>query len=294
MPSKVVLLGLPSAAGSFTDSPIRSPQALRDAGLIEALASRGVAVEDRGDVGPFHSAEDSDHPTCRNIPGVVRSLEATASAVADSTDGLTLVLGGDCSQVSGVLAGSRKRAAGPVALVYLDAHGDLNTPQTTPSGRICGMALAVALGHGSKELVSAVGEAPLLEAHRTVLLGFRELDPGERKLVEDMGLSLDAKEIIRSGPEAAADLALRVVGDLPLVIHFDVDIIDGREMATHLPAALGRGVPRADVAVLLRKLVQAPRVVALAVSGFHKDGDPDGAHARALVEILAGAISPTH
>jgi arginase len=290
MSSRVVVLGVPSAAGAFTDSPSRSTQAIRDAGLVAALTSRGLEVEDGGDIGPFHSAEDSDHPTCRNVAGVVDMMKRTESAVADAGKGLTLAIGGDCSFVSGVLAGARKRAGGPVALVYLDAHGDLNTPQTTPSGRICGMALAVALGHGQKDLVSASGHTPLVDPARTALLGLREIDPGERKLMENVGLALEATDVIRSGPEAAADLALRVAGDLPIVVHFDVDIIDGREMATHLPAALGRGLPRTDVALLLRKLLKSPRVVALSVSGFDMDSDADGSHARALVEILAGGL----
>jgi arginase len=247
-------------------------------------------VEDGGDIGPFHSAEDSEHPTCRNVAGVVDMMRRTESAVAGAGNGLTLVLGGDCSLVSGVLAGARKRVGGPVALVFLDAHGDLNTPQTSPSGRICGMALAVALGHGHKDLVSASSHTPLVDPARTALLGPREIDPGERKLMEILGLALEATDVIRSGPEAAADLALRVAGDLPIVVHLDVDIIDGHEMATNLPAALGGGLPRTDVATLLGKLLRARRVVALTVSGFEKDGDADGSHARALVEILAGAI----
>jgi len=291
MQSRVVVLGLPSAAGSFTDSPMHAPQALREAGLIAALASRGLAVEDRGNVGSFPSVEDPDHPTCRNSTGVVHMLKCTESAVAAAGDDLMLVIGGDCSLLSGVLAGARRRAGGPVSLVYLDAHGDLNTPQTTPSGRICGMALAVAIGQGSTDLVSAGGHVPLVDPARTALLGLREIDPGERNLLETVGLVLEAEAVIRSGPDAAAALALRVAGDMPTVVHFDVDIIDGHEMATRLPAAVGRGLSRVDVAVLLGKLLKAPRVVALTVCGFETAGDADGSHARALVEILASGLA---
>ncbi len=221
-------------------------------------------------------------------------MRRTESAVADAGKGLTLASEATArsSPVCSLALASAPAAPWPSSTWTPTA--DLNTPQTTPSGRICGMALAVALGHGQKELVSASGHTPLVDPARTALLGLREIDPGERKLMENVGLALEATDVIRSGPEAAADLALRVAGDLPIVVHFDVDIIDGREMATHLPAALGRGLPRTDVALLLRKLLKSPRVVALSVSGFDMDGDADGSHARALVEILAGALrNPT-
>lgn len=290
MSRKVVTFGVPSAAGAFTDAPAKTPAALRAAGLLAALGARGIDVTDGGDERLFPPVEDPEHPTCRNVPGVIDAMSATAAAAA-STEGVALMIGGDCSLLPGLLAGTRRRVGDNVGLVFLDAHGDLNTPQTTPSGRICGMALAVALGHGEKDLVDVAGTPPL-DPGRTVMLGFRELDPGERRLIEGVGLAQEAASVLRNGMDLTADLALRVIGATPFVLHFDVDVIDAKEMSTQAPAALGRGLSRASAAVLLRRLLRSPQAVAVGVTGFDAERDTDGHHARALVEILAGAFGP--
>lgn len=98
--------------------------------------------------------------------------------------------------------------------------------------------------------------------------------------------------MLRNGPETTADIALRVIGPTPFAVHLDVDVIDAAEMATQVPAALGRGLSRADATKLLRKLLTSPHIVAVGVTGYDAGSDPDGAHARALVEILAGAMAP--
>lgn len=290
MAQKVVVYGVPSAAGAFTNAPTRSPAALRGAGLVAALRGQGLDVEDAGDGPTLPAAEDPEHPTCRNVPGVLRAI-AAAAATGEVRDGLALMIGGDCSLLPGLLAGARRRAGDRLGLVVLDAHGDLNTPQTTPSGRICGMALAVALGHGHRELVAAAGSPPL-DRGRTVMLGFRELDPGERRLLEGIALARGAASVLQDGAEASADIALRVIGPTPFAIHLDVDVIDAAEMATQVPAAQGRGLSRGDARKLLRRLLASPHVVALGVTGYDAGSDPDGVHARALVEILAGAMAP--
>jgi arginase len=286
----VVVFGVPSAAGAFTNGPARAPAALRAAGLVPALADSGNAVSDTGDLPVFTAAADPGHPDCRNLGGVLGALNATASAAAAHA-GLSLMLGGDCSLLPGLLHGMRERFGHDLGLVYLDAHGDLNTPQTSPSGRICGMALAVALGQGHRQLVADFG-TPALEPGRTALLGFRELDPGERGMLGRLGLAWDAATILRRGVDSVAERALRIVGARPFVIHLDVDLIDASEITTRVPAVPGRGLSRVATTALLRGLLGSGNAVALGVTGFDAEADEAGTHARALVEVLAAALAP--
>jgi arginase len=292
MSKAIVISGIPSAAGSFTDTASRSAAAIRAAGLLSALESRGLEVKSRPDLPAFPFGDDPAHPTCRNAAVVAEAIRAAAAEVAAAAPGgLVLALGGDCSLLPGVVGGARRHAGGPVGLIFLDAHGDLNTPHTTPSGRVAGMALALALGHGDAGLLAAAGPVPLVEPQRTALLGFRDLDPGERRLVEGVGLALGAHDIVRAGTEQASAQALRLVGDVPFVVHLDVDVIDGSEMVTQSPPAGGRGLTRQQLSELLGRLLQSARVTALCLTGFDADRDRDGQNARALVELLSGALA---
>jgi arginase len=293
MANSITVLGIPSAAGAFTDGPARSAAAVRQAGLVPALKKHGLDVKDRPDLAPIPLVNDPDHPTCRNVSGAVQAIQTAANeAVRSLGDGFLLMLGGDCSLLPGLVAGARHHTGSPVGLIYVDAHGDLNTPQTTPSGRISGMALAIALGHGAPELVAAGGPPPLLLTRNTAMLGFRDLDPGERALVEGLGLALSAQDIGLMGAEQTAAVAVRALGDVPFVVHLDVDVIDSHEMATQAPPAPGRGLTRKQTAALMRHVLRSPRAKALLVTGFDPDRDASHENARALVELLSDALAP--
>jgi arginase len=267
---------------------------LRGAGLVQSLESAGLSVIDRPDLRTFPCRDDPEHPTCRNVAGVVESIHAAADEVAEALpQGFVIMLGGDCALLPGFVKGARRHVGGSVGLVFLDAHGDLNTPSTTPSGRISGMALAVTLGHGCAELLEAGGTTPLVEPRRTAMLGFRDLDPGERGLVEDVGLALSSQDIHRTGARQSSDSALRLIGELPFVVHLDVDVIDGSQMLAEVPPAPGRGLTRSQMAALLRGILSSSRAIGISVTGFNPDHDDDGQHARALAEMLAGALTPT-
>ncbi len=293
MSKSIVITGAPSAAGSFTDAASRSAAAIRQAGLAPALERCGLEVTSRADLPVFPFRDDPEHPTCRNVPLVVEAIRATVGEVADALPGgFVLMLGGDCSLLPAVVGGLRRHVGGPVGLVFLDAHGDLNTPQTTPSGRVAGMALALALGHGQRELLEAAGEAPLVEPQRVALLGFRDLDPGERRLVEGgVGLALGAHDIVRAGPAQATAQALRLVEDVPFVVHLDLDIVDASEMLTQVPPAGGRGLTREQLSSVLRGLLSSPQASALCLTGFDPDRDRDGHMARDVVELLSGVLT---
>ena len=191
------------------------------------------------------------------------------------------------------MAGARRHFGRPVGLVYIDADADLNTPETTPSGNLHGMALALALGRGPAEVASALG-APALAPEHVSLVGFRALDPGERAALGDLGLALPASAAHRLGMRASAALALDGVGneDGPIVVHLDVDVIDPNQMPAKSTLTPGAALGLGEVSDLLTGILASPRVVALEVCEYNPDHD-DAAltSGRRIVEVVARAVA---
>jgi arginase len=208
-------------------------------------------------------------------------------------EGFTLVLGGDCSIVAGTVAGLRSALGEPVGLVYLDANADLNTPGTSPSGRLSGMALALALGRGPEEVVSAAGPPPAVLPEHVALVGFRALDDGERPALGDLGLALPSIAARRLGMRAAAAIALDGVGngDGPILVHLDVDVIDPAEMPAKNELTPGPGLTLAEVSDLLTAVLASPRVMALEVTEYAPEKDPGGESAARIVDLVVRAVS---
>jgi arginase len=288
---KVVVFGVPSAAGGSGPGMELAPFALRAAGLLEALRSTGRTVVNRSDLSLFPFREDSTGPA-RNTAGAACAARAAADEMARAlTEGFAILLGGDCSLVVGAVAGVQKTVDGPLGLVYLDANADLNTPDTSPSGGLAGMALSLALGKGPAELV-ALAQPPVDPDH-VALVGFRALDPGERSRIADLGLALPAAAARTLGMRAAAALALDGVNNEqgPILVHLDVDLVGPAEMPAKVSTTPGDGLSWPEAGALLTALFASPRVVALEVAEYHPAGDPGGACGRLLVELIARAVS---
>jgi arginase len=202
-----------------------------------------------------------------------------------------LVLGGCCCSHVGVVEGLASRHE-RLGVIWLDAHGDLNTPETSPSGTLSGMALALALGHGPPEVAGAAGEPPALLPEHVSLVGFRALDPGERHALGDLGLALPARAARRLGMRVAAALALDGVAneDGPVLVHLDVDVIDSAEMPAKQELTAGDGLTLAEVSDLLTAVMASPRVVALEVTEYDPSRDPEGVHARKVIDLIVRAM----
>ena len=185
---------------------------------------------------------------------------------------------GDCCATIGVLAGLQRAGQQPT-LVWLDAHGDFNTPDTSPSGFLGGMPLAMAVGLGDQTLLRATGLRPW-PTDKVLLVDGRDLDPGERDNL--------AAAAIAHAPDIETLLQPDALPAGPLYVHFDVDIIDPAEMqAVHYPAP---GGPAAQlVADLLRALAATDRIVAVSVSTWDPALDPDG-HAQAVAQAALNAL----
>ena len=225
------MIGAPLDLGAGRRGVDMGPSAIRYAELCRHLEDTlGVEVEDLGNV-PVPVAEQTamGDDRVRYLPQILDLCERVAGIVADVAERgvLPLVLGGDHSVALGSLVGMA-RVHGPGGVVWIDAHGDLNTPETSPSGNVHGMVLAAALGHGGEAFRRDDWRLPALAADRLALVGVRSLDDGERALLG----RLDAKvftmsEIDRLGIEPCMREALaHAAGAAFLHISLDMDAVD--------------------------------------------------------------------
>lgn len=292
--NKLAVFGVPTAAGAAAAGGEKAPLVLRETGLLGELKALGATVVNLSDLSLFPWREDAGQPRQRNHEVVACAVRAAADETTRAlAEGFTIVLGGDCTLVAGVAGGARAFLGQPVGVVYIDANADLNTPETTPSGNLNGMALAIALGRGPLDVVEAAGTVPAVLGEHVSLVGFRELDPGERGSLGDLGLALPAQAARRLGMRVSAALALDGVAnsDGPVLVHLDVDVIDPAEMPATNTVTPGTGLSWAEAAELVTALVASPRVVALEVCEFQPRRDPDGTAARRIVDLLVRAIT---
>ena len=288
---KVAVFGVPSSAGGAGPGTERGPFALREAGLLEALRRGGSRVVNLSDLSLFAFAEDPGN-TARNLGAAACAAAAAADEMTRAlAEGFALALGGDCSLLPGAVAGARRALGKQVGVIFLDANADLNTPETSPSGILAGMALSLAMGRGPEEL-AGLAPLPAVDPDHVSLVGFRALDTGERGRLGDLGLALPAAAALALGMRATAALALDGVNneDGPILVHMDVDVIDPAEMPGKTMLTPGRGLSLQEASDLVTALLASPRVVALLLSEFNPGKDPDGRCARHLVELLAQAL----
>jgi arginase len=232
---KVTVIGVPMDLGAGRRGVDMGPSAVRIAGLGPGIARLGYEVTDSGnvDVHPPEAVPRSDVHAhfLPEIAHVVGKLAARVEAALEN-GALPVVVGGDHSiaigSVSGLAAYHRKRQES-VGIIWLDAHTDINTPDTSPSGNIHGMPLAALLGHGTPELTDVAGFAPKVKPENSVIIGARSVDPGERELIRKLGVrvytmsEVDARGIAAIMPEAIAIASRGTVG---FHVTMDMDFID--------------------------------------------------------------------
>lgn len=293
-PKKIALIGAPSSAASFMPGTEKAPAALRAAGLVERLQSAGFEVTDHGDCAPRHFAEDEEHRRARNLPEIVAGLNdlKLRAEIAVKSGALLLVLGGDCVQAIALLTGAR-RYHKHVNLLWFDRDADLNTPATTPSGRIDGMVVAHIIGRGAPELVRFWGEPPLVREPDVTLFGLVRLDPPEQEFLSKSPLRhVNAEEIQNKGAAAAAvDALSHLHADArEFVLHLDLDVI-AQEDFPAVPVPGSGGMSLESVRAALREFVRHRNLIGLDVAQFNPDKDADGSGAKKVVDLLVDALS---
>ena len=293
-PKKIALIGAPSSAAAFSVGSEKAPAALRAAGLAERLQGAGFEVVDYGDCAPRLFADDDEHRRARNLTEIVAGLNdlKTRAEFAVKSGALVLVLGGDCAQVIGLLTGAR-RYYKHLNLLWFDRDADLNTPASTPSGRIDGMVVAHIIGKGAPELVRFWSEAPLVREPDVTLFGLERLDPPEQEFLSKSPMRhLYAEDIQSKGGSKAAHEALaQVHADArEFVLHLDIDVIAQEEFpAVNVPGS--GGLRFDDVRTSLIEFVKHKNLLGLDVAQYNPDRDSDGRAAKKLVDLLAEALS---
>jgi len=214
------------------------PSALRVASLNARVKSLGYEVEDLGNIAVEQAeAWPEGDPHAKYLPQIAEACGQLARQVHDalSRGSVPLVLGGDHSvaigTVSGVSSYFRERGQ-RVGLLWLDAHADMNTPDTSPSGNIHGMPLACLLGMGPAELADLVGFRPKVAAKNTVIVGLREVDMTERAHVRQSGVRIfTMRDIDERGLRAVMEEAIRAASDGAAGFHvsLDMDFVDPKD-----------------------------------------------------------------
>ncbi len=306
---RIRIIGVPSAWGTRELGAQRTPGLLREHGLVDWLSRAGHQVDDAGDVDvpPQGEADIWRAPDTKGglvhvaeVAAMARSVRAAVGAALD--DGcLPVVVGGECSVCIGAVPALAARR-GPVTVAWLDAHGDMNTPDTSASGLITGMPCAAMLGHGDPRLTAIGDDAPRPEPERTFLIGGRDLDPGDVNNIAEFAIQhLDTESSRASGPE---QVAMRVLGVPELAVippearaqivaldpaaaaaiaaaprpnvylHFDVDSLDP-EFAPGVHDQVAGGFDPAEVATLAGYLCASGHVGVITVASANLDHDVD-------------------
>jgi len=229
-PRDVAIIGAELDLGAGRRGVDMGPSAIRYAGLGDRISAIGITVTDLGNVDaalPETVAAGSER--ARFLAEIKATCERIADQVARAADErlVPLVLGGDHSIALGTVGGMAHRSGAGGAL-WFDAHGDLNTPETTPSGNVHGMPLAAVLGRATDGFQSDAWPLPALDPTRVSLIGVRSLDEGERRVVRELGLAVfTMSEIDRRGVEEVVREALaRAEGAAFVHVSLDMDVVD--------------------------------------------------------------------
>lgn len=255
---RVAILGVPMDLGAGRRGVDMGPSALRYARLLEGLEALGFGVEDLGDV-RVPLAE-----TLRRRGGMAY-LEEIRQAALELKERLRtlpegvfpIVLGGDHSLSMGSVSGV---ARGRVGVLWVDAHADFNTPETSPSGNIHGMPLAVLSGLGHPRLVEAFAA---VDPRDIVLIGVRSVDPGEARLLREQGVKVyTMHEVDRLGIARIAEEALAYLEGLPLHVSLDADVLDPT-LAPGVGTPVPGGLSYREAHLLMEILAESGRVKSL-------------------------------
>jgi arginase len=258
----IVILGVPTALGGHVAGTELAPQGLRDLGLLDQLRARsGLAdaeLRDADDLRIEPGFHADDDPRAKNRARICEflpheGLRVAAGMAEAGPGGRLMILGGDCTAHAGALAGLRAARFGArFALAWFDAHGDFNTPETTPSGNVWGMPFAMICGHGDPDLVAAC-DGPSVRAEDAALLGGQVLDETESRVlassrIAHFGSGMLATDAGQAALEAwARTVAGRVDG---LYVAFDLDCLDAAGgWAVTMPEPNGLGLDTAIAAI---------------------------------------------
>ena len=296
--ASVGLLGVPLDLGSGRRGTDRGPSALRIAGLTRRIEGLGITVQDHGYVAV--AAPETRQPgdaTLRFGREIFRTCRRLRDRVRGIVDGgaLPLVLGGDHSIAMGTVAGVAAHLLerkGKLGLLWIDAHADLNTPNTSPSGNVHGMPLAVILGRGGPMLLDLLAAQPMVSVENTAILGLRAVDPGEKDRIRRLGVSVySMKDLDERGVSTCVREALDTVCKNTAGFHlsYDMDAVDP-EVAPGVGTPVQGGLTYREAHLACELVAESGRMLSMEVVEVNPMLDERNKTAQVAVGLIQSAL----
>ena len=292
------IIGVPLDLGAGRRGVDMGPSALRIAGIGDHIAALGRTVIDKGDLpAPIPETQRPADKRKKYVKDIAKVCQKLHDIAIKSLDGgaLPLVLGGDHSLAAGSVAASaawvQRTEARPLGLIWVDAHGDMNTPDTTTSGNVHGMPLAALLGHEPLELGS-IGMSPSVRPQHTVLVGIRNLDEQEKAQIRQSGVHVfTMKDIDRDGVARVAERAIALAADGTGGIHvsFDMDVCDPT-IAPGVGTAVKGGLNYREAHMVMEMVADSRRLVALDLVEINPTLDLRNTTAEFATELALSAL----
>ena len=302
----VQVVGVPMDLGGNRRGVDMGPSAIRYAGLATKLSELGYRVRDRGNIrvkdpdeGRASHAYDkfegySERPKAHNVEEIVRACDELAGVVEDivKSGGLPLVLGGDHSIAMGTIAGL-DRAGKRAGVIWIDAHGDSNTAETTPSGNVHGMPFAVALGLAGDPFPRSLRATT--DGANSALVAIRDVDGGEKDNIRRSGVTaITMADIDRLGMSGAMEKAIAVAGRAEGGIHLslDMDALDPDE-APGVGTPVRGGLTYREAQLAMEMIAASGKLASLEVTEVNPILDEGNRTAQLAVELIASALGET-
>jgi arginase len=298
MAQKIRIIGVPMDLGASRRGVDMGPSALRVAGLQARIKQLGHQVEDIGNISVKQPEEMSyGEKRAKYLAEIADACKDLAAMVEKSLEEsmLPVVLGGDHSIAAGTLSGVAahfKKKEKKIGLIWLDAHGDINTPESSPSGNVHGMPLAAAMGYGATELVELQGFKPKVEPQNISLVGIRDLDSQEKKLAKKSGVHVfTMRDIDERGMREVMSDALKYARDDTdgISVSLDMDFVDPSD-APGVGTPVRGGVTYREAHLAMEMLADTEAMVSLEVVEINPVIDEHNRTALLGVELVLSGL----
>ncbi|MGC2467973.1 MAG: arginase [Candidatus Acidiferrum sp.] len=298
MPQKVRIIGVPMDLGQSRRGVDMGPSALRGAGLQARIKQLGLIVEDIGNLEVKQPEEmQIGEKRAKYLQEIAETCKDLATNVEKSLgEGfLPLVLGGDHSIAVGVASGVAshyRKDKKEIGYLWLDAHGDMNTPESSPSGNVHGMPLAAIMGYGAPELVDLLGFKPKAEPSNIVIVGARDLDAQERKIVKKSGIHVfTMRDIDERGMREVMSDALKYAMDdtAGVAVSLDMDFVDPSD-APGVGTPVRGGVTYREAHLAMEMIADSEAMLSLEVVEINPIIDEHNRTALLGVELVLSAL----
>lgn len=290
----VSIIGLPFYSLARYRGMGMAVEAFRKLGITNVVKQHAPAFKDLGDVALSDIETDSGPSNLRNFPQFLRDTDSVLRAASEvSSDDFVFCLGGECTFIVGSIAGFKTKFKGKPGILWMDAHGDFNTPETTISGFLGGMCLAFACGRGPKLTSAVEGVRPLLDEENVVHMASRSLDPLESKAMKSSPLRLySASDMHKIGvPKVAREAAEHLAERSDWIIcHLDVDSID----PSIIPAVNFReegGLTLEEVRTVVDALQRTDKLKVFDLAAYNPMLDHDNNSGSKLLKLISEIFS---